>query len=302
MQLSKIKPTFEYTKTPFMKLLPFSLMVLFSLVFSNVKSQYFEPENPTFNFITGAGVASYYGDLTEKAKLFNQSSYSFSTGFSYKYNRYFEARLEFSLLEVKGFDSKNNRVDLKARNLSFKSNVWDINLAVDYNILGLNEDRKFSPYVFLGVGISHFNPYTTDRTGAKVYLQPLGTEGQGLSMYPNRKPYSLTNIQLPFGAGVKYAVTPRLVLQLELKYRYLDTDYLDDVSNASYPDLAALTAANPKLPGLAYRGDELPGGADYPTKGTLNRGNPNKKDSYYSTQFKIAYQLSAKGKGFDILY
>lgn len=262
---------------------------------SSAQSKYFEKQDPALSFTLGAGASGYYGDLVEKYKWFRSPSYSVSAGLSYRYNRYFDGRVEFSALRVKGEDSKNKRADLRARNLNFTSNVWDLNVAIDYNLLGLDEHRKFSPYLFFGIGICHFNPYTTDRSGNKVYLQPQGTEGQGLSAYPNREKYDRTVIELPFGAGIKYAINSKLTLGLEVKYRYIDTDYLDDVSNPTYPSKAVLAASNPNLPMLTYRGDELPGGAPYPTSGTAVRGNPNKRDSYYTAQFKIAYKFCTIG-------
>lgn len=274
------------------------IVILFVTVKTN--AQHFQPDNEGISFIAGAGASGYWGDLTEKSKLLSQPGYSFTAGFSYRYNRYFDARAEFSILNLKASDSKNKRADLKNRNLNFKTNVWDFNLIVDYNLHFNTEERKLKPYVFFGVGLCRFNPYTTNRSGDKVYLQPLGTEGQGLSAYPDRKPYERTVIQLPMGLGVKYAVSNRIMLQLEYKYRYLPTDYLDDVSMAGYPSSTTLAAANPGLPLLTYRGDELPGGEPYPNNAGLNRGNPNNRDTYYTLQFKLAYRLSAKG--IEILY
>ena len=278
-----------------MKILSMLLTAMLMLTFSFSKGQYFQSENPSISATFGAGTSSYFGDLVEKNKFMRQPSYSFSGGFSYNHNQHFNLRLEFAISKIQASDSKNKRADLKARNLNFKSNIFDANFIVDYNLLAMTESRKFTPYVFLGVGFCHFNPYTTDRSGNKVFLQPLGTEGQGLSAYPDRKPYSRTAAQMPFGVGIKYALSSRLLLQLEYKYRYVVSDYLDDVSNAGYPNQTILAVGNPNLPLLTYRGDELPGGASYPKGSGLNRGNPNNRDSYYSLQFKIAYTLSKKG-------
>ena len=278
-----------------MKILSILLTAMLMLTFSFSKGQYFQSENPTISAYFGGGAGSYFGDLVEKNKFMRSPSYSFSGGFSYNHNQHFSLSLDFGLSQIKGSDSKNSRADLKARNLNFTSNIFEGNFIVDYNILAINESRKFTPYVFLGVGFCHFNPYTTDRSGQKVFLQPMGTEGQGLSAYPDRKPYALTAAQLPFGGGIKYALSNRLLIQLEYKYRYVNSDFLDDVSNSGYPNLAILAAGNPKLPQLTYRGDELPGGAPYPNGNGLNRGNPNNNDNYYSLQFKIAYTLTKKG-------
>ena len=273
-----------------MRKLTFGLCLICAMASKTTKAQLFEQKDPAWSFTLGAGVSGYLGDLVEKHKMFRSPSYSVSGGFSYRYNKHLDGRIEFSALRVKAEDSKNKRADLKARNLNFTSNVYDFNLAIDYNFIGLDEHHKFSPYVFAGIGLCHFDPYTNDRNGNKVYLRPLGTEGQGLSLYPDRKKYARTVIELPFGLGLKYALTSKLLLGLEFKYRYLDTDYFDDVST-TYPHRPSLAASNPSAPMLSYRGDELPGGAPYPTGSNITRGNPDKNDSYYTLQFKIAYKF-----------
>ena len=264
-----------------MKLLRLRLLLLLLAASPLAKSQSWE--------LTGAaGIASYYGDLVQSSPFFRQPGYAISFGAKYNFNPHWVWRGEVSFMKVKGNDSKNKRDDLKARNLSFKSAIWDINTEAEYNLFDINGgEHKFTPYGFFGVGLYHYNPTTVDRNGNKVNLRLAATEGQGSSVYPDRKPYKTTKLQLPFGFGVKYALNERIVLGLEFKYRFIDNDYLDDVSESGYPDPAAVA-----FPQLTYRGDELPGGAPYPPKGGgLNRGNPNHNDSYYSGQLTFAWRL-----------
>ena len=244
----------------------------------------------------GVGISSYYGDLIQGSPLFQQPSFAASIGAAHHFTPHWGVRADMSLLQVKASDSKNKRDDLKARNLSFKSNIFEFNVAGEYDLYDLNGGEKtFTPYAFLGVGFYHYNPFTTDRNGNKVYLRSKHTEGQGTSAYPERKEYNLTQLQLPMGLGFKYALDENIVLALEFNYRYIGNDYLDDVSKGSYPDLAF------SAPGLTYRGDELPGGAPYPPKGTgLNRGNPKNTDSYYSFIAKFIWRF--KGSKVEINY
>jgi opacity protein-like surface antigen len=244
----------------------------------------------------GVGISSYYGDLIQGSPLFQQPSFAASIGVTRHLTPHWALRADMSLLQVKASDSKNSRDDLKARNLSFKSNIFDFSVAGEYDLYDLNSGEKsFTPYAFLGVGFYHYNPFTTDRNGNKVYLRTKHTEGQATTLYPERKEYNSTQLQLPIGLGFKYALNENIVLALEFNYRYIGNDYLDDVSKASYPDQAF------SAPGLTYRGDELPGGAPYPPKGTgLNRGNPNNTDSYYSMQAKFIWRF--KGSGVQINY
>ena len=283
-----------------MKLSQLCLLILVLFAGINVHGQILRSENPSLNLTGGIGMTGYLGDLNEKNSYFRQPSVSISAGLSYFLNPNTGFRFDIAYSKVQANDSKNSRADLKARNVSFKSSVWDFNFAVEYDLFDMSADRKYTPYIFGGIGLCHFDPYTTDRNGNKVFLQPMGTEGQGLAAYPERKPYPRTVLELPFGGGFKYAVSDRVTLGFEFKYRYLNTDYLDDVSNFGYPNKAALTAKDPSLPMLTYRGDELPGGAPYPSP-TLNRGNPNNKDSYHSAQFTIIYRLK-NYSGIEINY
>jgi hypothetical protein len=145
------------------------------------------------------------------------------------------------------------------------------------------------PYVFMGIGLFHFNPYTHDNTGKRTFLQPLGTEGQGLAAYPNRKPYSLTQICLPFGGGVKINLDKSFDLEYELAGRSLFTDYLDDVSTTYVDKGALMSSSRLKTVELASRQSKPP----YPVEGDI-RGNPKVKDWYFITSLKLLMRLGKR--------
>jgi hypothetical protein len=171
----------------------------------------------------------------------------------------------------------------------FKSAVWEAQLAVEYNILDV-EERGFSPYVFAGVAAFRYNPYAYDRTGNKVFLRSLGTEGQGLSAYPEKKLYKNNQFAIPFGTGIKLALSEKLQVGIEIGLRKLFTDYLDDVSG-TYADSSILAAARgPQTAAFAFRGKELNPNTPYPTAGSI-RGNQDNKDWYFTTGFRFSYRL-----------
>lgn len=253
------------------------------------------PENPNapdtyskFSIHAGAGIAAYHGDLMQSdANMFKQASYSFSAGASYAFIKKLSASLDFGIQQLKAADSKNSGEQYKARNLSFKSTVFDIAVSAEYSILDLDR-YKVTPYVSAGVGVMFFNPYTTSAAGNKQYLRELGTEGQGLSAYPDRKMYKKSAVEFPLGIGAKYPLTDKIALKLDLKYRITGTDYLDDVSINGYPDKALLDARNPVTATFTWRGNEV-GQGGYPKNLALPRGNPNNKDGYLTIQFKVVY-------------
>jgi hypothetical protein len=187
------------------------------------------------------------------------------------------AGLTFSAIEAS--DKFNRNELLRPRNFSFHSKISELCLVATYNIFNLT-DTRWSPYIFGGVAVFHFNPYTYDSSGQKWYLQPLGTEGQGLAAYPDRKPYATTQFAIPFGGGVTYALTERWQLGLELGLRKTFTDYLDDVSSTYAGRDELLAGRGPKAVELAFRQPEVDPAASYPQKGAM-RGKENRKDLYY---------------------
>ncbi len=192
----------------------------------------------------------------------------------------------------------------KQRNLDFKTTVLEGYLALEIfptMLLKRNSDYepRLRPYALAGVGFFHFNPKgsITDAAGDKTWykLQPLRLEGQGMSEYPSNKPYKLTQINIPIGAGLKYYASERLNISGELLYRKTFTDYIDDVSTKyvdpavynkylSAQDAALATKLSDKAIGIIY-----PGMTRYPA-GT-QRGDTKDGDTYFSVVLKIGLRL-----------
>jgi opacity protein-like surface antigen len=225
------------------------------------------------------GLSNYYGDLQDKPLTANQAHAAFGAGIKYDVTGHFAVRggLFYARLSA---DDKNNKPSLHARNLNFQSKVLEGSVLGEYALFDL-QDRRFTPYAFAGVAVFHFNPYTLDSAGAKHFLQPLGTEGQGLAEYPDRKFYKLTQLAIPFGVGLRLRMSEKVTLAYEFSLRKTFTDYLDDVST-TYVDPSLLAAARgPKAVELSYRGGELKDGVtDYPEPGAI-RGGSEFKDWYY---------------------
>jgi hypothetical protein len=94
---------------------------------------------------------------------------------------------------------------------------------------------RTSPYLLAGIGYFSFNPQTR-LNNRWIDLQPLHTEGQGF-VETGTQNYSLQQLNIPMGAGVKYELSPLINLRAELVYRKTFTDYLDDLSD-KYADKA----------------------------------------------------------------
>jgi len=186
---------------------------------------------------------------------------------------------------------------------------------------------KWTPYAFAGVAFFLHNPQAqvpaTDlngnplpEAGKWVNLQSLGTEGQKGTLLETDanhgiKGYKKFQVAIPFGFGARFRLTEVLDLSAEFGFRYLFTDYIDDVSK-NYVDLGVF-GNNELAKAMSYRTNEvvnpnmlvptttrngqvynlLPGyGQEYPDN---VRGNKSDKDTYMVTSIKVSYIL---GKNF----
>lgn len=206
-----------------------------------------------------------------------------------------------NLITTKG----RNELYRRQRNLDFRSKIAEAYIAAEvfpFMLLYKNQPDfapRLLPYAVLGIGYFHFNPQgsLTDANGKKMwyYLRPLHTEGEGFPEYPKRKEYSLSQINFPMGLGLKYYISNRINVSLEILLRKSLTDYIDDVSTTyinpdlfdkylSPHDAAIARQISDKVyaivnPGLTRN-----------SPGT-QRGNPNQNDSYFTTFLKFAIRL-----------
>jgi hypothetical protein len=244
--------------------------------------------------LTG-GLSNYSGDLQDKTYTFDQSYFAFGAGAQYDITRNFSVISNIMFMKI-GASDQFNAPDLVFRNLSFQSNVLEWNLLGEYTFLDITQ-KKFSPFVFAGIAVFHYDPYAFDTLGRKLYLHPLSTEGEGLLQYPDQKPYNLTQFAIPFGAGIKFRVSENIVLAYEVGFRKTFTDYLDDVSNRYVDQTILQSAKGSDAVEMAYRGNELKGGASYPPAGT-KRGSPQYKDMYYYTGIRVSIAILSRNDGF----
>ena len=228
-----------------------------------------------FHFSARAGVANYQGDLKAKSISLSQAKLLFSIGARYDLSEHVMARSYITFTGLQA-DDKKGTVNMQQRNLNFQSKILDWELTGQYSFFSLNE-KWWTPYVYAGIGLFHFNPFTKDENGEKQFLKPLSTEGQGFLAGVNE--YKLWQFNLPFGIGAEYSLNEDMRLGIEMGYRKLFTDHLDDVSGHYLDEGSLLTARGQTAVDLAYRGDEV-GAGPYPTPG-ISRGTPKKKDGYY---------------------
>jgi hypothetical protein len=214
----------------------------------SVKSHSQEPIVQEGEFGIGVGAAHYFGDLNTRARL-NRPKMAAGMFFRKNFGNYIAARVVANFAQLGYSDVYNTHNEFEhLRNLSFNTNIWELSLRGDFNFFRFlpgDPDYRFTPFISLGVGVFSYDPYAY-LEGVKYYLRPLGTEGQGSSLYPDRKPYGSMAFCIPIGVGFKYAVNEKFNIGLEITHRFTSTDYIDDVSK-TYVDPAVFPPIPPAV-------------------------------------------------------
>jgi opacity protein-like surface antigen len=241
------------------------------------------------------GISNYQGDLQPAIFTLNNASAGQAFILKYGISDNIYARAGFSFGTIRGDDKNNTDEELRQRNLNFQSSLQEFHAGLEYRFLR-TDNIPITPYIFAGFGFFHYDPYTYDTlktTGAwdKVFLQPLSTEGQGLPQFPDRKPYNLTQMCIPYGLGIKWQVNCNLNVGVEFRHTKVFSDYLDDVSNTYADPNELLTYRGEQAVRVAWRRDEYDG-VPYPTGGNINRGNPKQDDWYYFAGFTLGLRFN----------
>ena len=210
-------------------------------------------------------------------------------------------------------EGNDNQVNLKGgrefsrwrRNQYFQSDILEGYLGVEIypTVLLENYDGlkgKFRPYGIMGVGAFHFNPkgYYYSNPGnlnekKLVELKPLRLEGQGMTEYPGRKEYNLTQLEIPMGAGFKYFIKENVYIGLEVLHRKTFTDYIDDVSTKYIDPIyfpKYLKPADVPIATQLYNREPFRN-ISRPTTGK-QRGDPKEMDSFFSTIIRFGWRLN----------
>lgn len=241
----------------------------------------------------GVGMGHYFGDLNTNASL-NRPKFSAGVFFRKQINNYVGVKLSANYAQLGYSDVYSKNETQQLRNLSFNSSIWEIAISGDFNFFKFYpgvEGYTYTPYVSLGVGLFSYDPYAY-YNNEKAFLRPLGTEGQGSSLYPDKKPYSTMAFTIPISIGFKYNISDKTNLFMEVGYRFTGTDYLDDVSTTYAPDaFPALPNGNPSL-GYILQDRSFELGTPIGLKGR-QRGNSQQKDAYAIAQVGLSFNISS---------
>ena len=300
----------------------------------------------TFNI----NALNYFGDLAPLNRAASTdltfTRPGFGGNFGYRFHQNFAVRGGLNWGRIKGDDFTSDPFGEAssaryARNLSFRNDITELNVGVEYYIFpaytGWRTRPRMNGYIFVGIAAYHHSPkgkvpqydYQANETttplgngGEWVKLQPLGTEGQFLEG-SSVEPYGEFQLSIPIAIGLRMSLPGPFDAGIEFGYRFLFTDYIDDVSG-SYVDLdrfddplARIMSDRSSEPiavwneetrastlnigqrnyesGDSYMANiDLGAGVD----GSI-RGNPDQKDMIFMTSLKLTYILGTRGgRGF----
>lgn len=135
-----------------------------------ISSSYLNSYSQSLHLDLYGGIANYQGDIQTKTLDLDQAKPAVGLGLSYELSNRFIIRGAASYMKLTASDQKTSETAKNTffRNLNFTSDILEAQLALEYNLLDI-EERGFSPYVFAGIAAFHFNPYTSDPSGKKYF-------------------------------------------------------------------------------------------------------------------------------------
>lgn len=241
------------------------------------------------------GFMGYYGDLSyEYIDLYN-IRYGYGLSLERALSPTLSVSLGANMGKIAGNDrARNYHGELLYDNnnferaLNFETEIRSLNLNLIFNTDNgwlLSKNAFFSPYVFVGAGITDFDVYGDlfDGNGQWYYYwsdntirtlpQNPGNAPQAEivgqdEIYETRltglntekdEPYETTAFHLTGGLGLKFRLSDRVNINLQSAINYVFSDYLDDVSGNyrdEYSNGLQAYAANPSNIVAESRGNE----------------------------------------------
>jgi len=287
------------------------ICAFYTMLISNAVAQTWKRQRAEYVF--GIGATSFLGELGGANKIgsnglggfkdldLQATRPTFHLGYSYNVIRQGAIKVGLTFGYISGDDKNTKEVFRNNRNLNFRSPI--IELAGQFNYYFFAEVKghryrlkgvrgklnlKLAAYAFAGFSGFYFNPQ--GKYDGKWYsLKKLSTEGQGI--VPTRDNYSLVQIAIPVGLGLKWKLDKTTTIGLEVGYRKTFTDYIDDVSltyvdPSILPNQTSVNLANPTNLSLPPNH----------TAAGQQRGDPRNTDSYIFTLITLTKKIKKTNK------
>ena len=230
------------------------LLIISGLIVAfNANAQFDDPK--TIEIGPHVGASYYMGDLNP-TKPFAMSDLQYGGVVRFNYNSRWTFRFDYSHATVKADDAVIKW--RPERGLSFTTNLNDFSLVAEFNFWEYytgNPKRNVSPYIFGGISLFQYTPYTYINDTIELNLFKYYTEdtkmlSDSASFFDKligreKAPFKIkgkdgdiligTGVSIPFGVGVKLALSKHMAATVEWRMQKTFTDYLDDVATV-YPE------------------------------------------------------------------
>ena len=172
------------------------------------------------------GGSNFIGDVGS-TKYIDPNQPAF--GILYKWNKSprHSYRISYTQTTLSASDSKSDDPSRVLRNLSFKNDIKELSLGLEFNFFDFNLHdlrRKITPYVYSG--LSYFN-----------YTELFYDNGK------TRDDSQTNALAIPMTVGIKSNITDNLILAFEVGARYTFTDDIDG-SNPKNESLKSVRFGN----------------------------------------------------------
>jgi len=222
----------------------------------------------------------------------------FQGGVRYRIVRDLSVKPTFTYAVLKADDAQSGSIGRQSRNLHFRSNLYEVGAQFEYYIIkekhlgrytfssykGIN---KISAYVSLGGGGFYFNPKSELIRGDGNWQELRPMQNEGIS-------YGTFAGYMSIGVGMRYNLTDRWAIGLDISNRYTTTDFLDDAHD-SY--IGIDNGFADKHFQILYDDDMEPIGigdrGDIYLAGKTMRGDPSYNDAYLFTLLSVYYKINS---------
>lgn len=165
------------------------------------------------------GASSYWGDMT-KVNYGESINQMYGAFFRYNFNARYSLRTSFLTGKIGAVG------DMENTTWEFNKTAHDFTLMMEINylkyILGA-KNTPFTPYIMGGIGVMYY-PYFVD-PAALSRINPSHNKGNIV------REESIVATSIPFGMGVKWTFGKRLGVGVEVQFRKLLDDKLDDLDD-----------------------------------------------------------------------
>lgn len=259
----------------------------------NANAQFDDPK--TLEIGPHGGVSYYMGDLNPKLP-FAMADLQYGGVIRLNWDNRWTFRFDYTHATVKASDEKIGwRPD---RGLNFTTKINDFSLVAEFNFLEYytgNPKRNVSPYIFGGISVFQYTPYA-EYGGTIVNLREYETEVEpsDLKWYQKLSSRSMpVGFSIPFGVGVKFALSRHMAATVEWRMQKTFTDYLDDVGTVYRENGPVITAEDGQTYNLSDPTERfLPG---------QQRGNASFNDWFGMARVSLTWKFNLPdGRGCNL--